>query len=304
MRSKHPMQWRVATVLLTILCTASANAERLDPNDPDDVMKIQRKWNCSLVDGEPVIYWWSGSMYSRVPGERDRHVFDVQGMNVRTCGTVVDPVRGTGYRSVSREVMFYLDPETNEVLRTWENPWTGETNSVIHVANDPVNARRPTFPYDENGKPAARFTATILNGRVFTTGAVPLFYKNPMGGEFQDYVGGAYHAMEMFNSFAYEDEAFDPTIPSNMKKSLGWSRVSKWLPWMEMGDKVGMLIATTAGRRMKDFDELPDIVKNEIRLNHPTYTKPPPIDDQRPNDTTWTITKRAIDARRAEEDSQ
>lgn len=295
-------RWFVASFLL--LPAAILAADRLDPDDPDDVIKIQRKWNCSLVDGEPVIYWWYGAMYSRVPGERDRHLFNVQGMNVRACGTVSDPVRGTGYRSVSREVMFYLDPETDEVLRTWENPFTGETNEVIHVANDPVNARRPTFPLDENGDPAVSFRGTIKNGRIFTTGAAPLFYNNPMGGEYQDYVGGKYHAMEMFNSFAYEDETFDPNVPSNMKKSLGWSRVSKWLPWMEMGDRVGILVATTAGRRMKDFDELPDVVKDEILANHPIYTSPPPLDDARPNDTTWTITKRAIDAGRAQEEQK
>jgi len=296
------LRWLAALTLL--LPVALLAADRLDPNDPDDVIKIQRKWNCSLVDGEPTFYWWYGSMYSRVPGERDRLLFNVQGMNVRACGTVTDPVRGTGYRSVSREVMFYLDPETDEVLRTWENPWTGETNEVIHVANDPVNARRPTFPYDEDGNPAAKFRGTIKNGRIFTTGAAPLFYKNPMGGDFQEYVGGSYHAMEMFNSFAYEDEVFDPEIPVNMKNSLGWSRVSKWLPWMEMGDRVGILVATTAGRRMKNFDALPDVVKDEILKNHPTYTLPPPLDDSRPNDTTWTITKRAIDARRAQEEQQ
>ncbi len=301
MRSSITVLLRMTLALLAVTFAANASAERLDPGNPDDVIKIQRKWSCSLVDGEPVIYWWYGSMYSRVPGERDRVLFNVQGMNIRTCGTVTDPVRGTGYRSVSREVMFYLDPETDEILRTWENPWTGETNEVIHVANDPVNMRRPVFPYDENGEPAARWRGMVKNGRVFTTGAVPLFYTNPMGGEFQEYVGGSYHAMEMFNSFAYEDEVFDPDIPSNLRKSLGWSRISKWLPWMEMGDRVGMMIATTAGRRMKDFDELPDVVKDEIRLNYPEYTEAPPLDDSRPNDTTWTITKRAIDARRAAE---
>ena len=290
---------RVLALLAPVVLALDASAGRLDPDDPDDVIKIQRKWNCSLVDGEPVVYWWYGSMYSRVPGERDRLLFNVQGVNVRACGTVTDPVRGTGYRSVSREVMFYLDPETDEVLREWENPWTGETNTVIHVANDPVNMRRPSFPYDENGDPAVSFRGTVLNGRVFTTGAVPLFYANPMGGDYQDYVGGNYHAMEMFNSFAYEDEVFDDAVPSNVHKSLGWSRISKWLPWMEMGDRVGMMITTTAGRRMQDFDELPAVVRDEILANYPQYTEAPPLDDDRPNDTTWTITKRAIDARRA-----
>ncbi|NJO12228.1 MAG: DUF1838 family protein, partial [Gammaproteobacteria bacterium] len=38
-----------------------------------------------------------------MPGERDRLLFKVEGMNVRQCGTVEDPQRGQGYRLVSRE---------------------------------------------------------------------------------------------------------------------------------------------------------------------------------------------------------
>ena len=47
--------------------------------------------------------------------------------------------RGKGYKLVSREILLYKDPKTGEVLSKWENPWSGETVDVLHVANDPVN---------------------------------------------------------------------------------------------------------------------------------------------------------------------
>ena len=68
-------------------------------------------------------------------------------MNIRQCVAIEDPVRGVGYRMVSREIMLYLDPETNEVLRSFANPWTGADNEVIHVANDPVNGRPHLRPH-------------------------------------------------------------------------------------------------------------------------------------------------------------
>ena len=71
--------------------------------------------------------------------------FRVVGMNVRQCVTLDDPEKGEGYRMVSREIMLYLDPQSGEILRDWENPWTGEMVKVLHVANDPVNGR-PAFP--------------------------------------------------------------------------------------------------------------------------------------------------------------
>ena len=57
-------------------------------------------------------------------------------MNVRQCVSVTNDQGEVGYRLISREVMLYLDPDTGEVLRTWDNPYTGETVDVIHVAND------------------------------------------------------------------------------------------------------------------------------------------------------------------------
>ena len=126
-------------------------ANTLDLTNPNDVIKAQRKVSCSLIDGEPTIYWWEGKMYGRRPGEKDRPLFTMQGMNIRTCKTLSDPKRGPGYRSVSREVMLYLDLKTKAVVRKWINPWTNEEVDVIQVHNDPVNMRNPTYALDENG---------------------------------------------------------------------------------------------------------------------------------------------------------
>ena len=141
-----------AAIALLVAAAPARPAGPLDPARPEDALLLNRKMNCSLEDGLPVIHWWKGTMMSRVPGERDRVLFNVQGMNIRQCGSFSDPKRGPGFRSVSREVMLYLDPQTNAVLERWKNPWTGEEVEVIHVANDPVNMRTPTFAYGADGK--------------------------------------------------------------------------------------------------------------------------------------------------------
>jgi hypothetical protein len=51
--------------------------------------------------------------------------------------------------------------------------------------------------------------------------------------------------------------------------------------------------------RLENFDQMPEIIKAEIRSNYPIYEQPPPIDDPRPKQTSWTVTKQAIDAERA-----
>lgn len=44
---------------------------------------------------------------------------------------------------------------------------------------------------------------------------------------------------------------------------------------------------------------LPAVLREEIEAHYPIYRQPPPLDDERPNDTSWTVFKRWIDARRA-----
>ena len=155
----------LAACTLLAVSPSAVFAGKLDPMSPDDSVAIQRKIQCSTEDNDPQVYTWAGRAYARVPGERDKQVFSLEGMNIRQCVTVEDEKRGKGYRLVSREIMLYLDPKTNEVLRTWENPWTGASNEVIHVANDPVNGR-PTFGRDADGNPSVRPLKTI-NGTWF-----------------------------------------------------------------------------------------------------------------------------------------
>lgn len=277
------------------LLAAGVQAKPLDLANGADALTAYRKVQCSTLDAQPVVYHWSGRAYSRVPGEPDRHLFDVEGMNVRQCQTVVDPVKGKGFRMVSRELMFYLDPKTGEVLKSWANPWTGKTVEVIQVANDPVNMR-PSFPVDDKGKPFS-LGAKVEAGKVFLTTEVPLFYKNPLAGDFQDYVGNQYHAMEIFDFVADEAELVDAKRTS-AHATVAWVRVAEWLPWMEMGGRAGLMVMNATGQTVKDIDALPPVIKDQIKANYPAWAAPPPVDDARPNETSWTYFKKVLEARK------
>ncbi len=274
-----------------------------DPANVDDQLRVSIKMACSLVEGTPTLYWWSGRMWARVPGEPNRLLFNVHGMNMRQCRTKQDPVRGLCYRSVSREVMFYLDPVTNEVARKWKNPWSGKEVDVVHVANDPVNARDWICARDKDGKPIDRSEGQFIKDDMLLEGggAARLFYKNPLAGEYQDYVGGAYHAMEFGTSAVSAKEAMNARDTELENAVLSWGRISRWLPWMEMGDRDGVVVFHTAGMRLDSYEQMPEVVRREIELNYPTYRNPPPLDDPRPNETSWTVFKKYIDEKRARE---
>ncbi len=296
---------RIATILTVAMACGIAGsalaADKLDMSDPDDRFTVWAKLQCRLTADKPVLWWWHGKMYSRRSGEKDRVLFNVQGMNIRNCDYRIDGVRGPGLRSVSREVLLYLDPETNEVLDTWENPFTGETVDVVHVHNDPVNMRSHMWARDENGEPTGigddlmAFDDMLLDGG----GAARLFYKNPLAGEYQDYIGGTYHAMELGAFSANIDQALDPSTDTIDDVMLSWGRVSKWLPWMKMGDREGVVVFNTAGMRLQNWDDIPDVLRNEIEENYPIYREPPPVDDDRPNETSWVVFKRYIEEQRS-----
>lgn len=286
---------RAGLLALAMLGTAlPAEARTLDLKNPADALTAMRKVQCSTRDGEAVVYHWAGKVFSRVEGEPDRHLFNVEGMNVRTCVTVTDPARGTGFRQVSRELMFYLDPATGAVLKTWSNPWTGKSVEVVHVANDPVNMRAPQFPIGRDGKPFD-LGARIEGGKVFMPTEVPLFYANPLGGDYQQWAGNQYHAMEIFDFVAEAADLLDAGKP-RAKPSIAWVRISPFLPWMEMASRPGILVFNATGGTVEGIAGLPAVIREQIASTYPTYAAPPPADDARPNETSWTYFKKRIEA--------
>ena len=287
--------WSIGVALAAALM-GNAVAETLDPAKPEDAVRIAQKMGCkTLKDKQPTYAYVDGGAFARVPGEKDRKLFYVRVLGVTQCKSFMDERRGPGYRSVHREVLFYYDPDTMEMLRTWTNPWTGEEVEVVHVANDPVNMRAPTHAYDEDGNPYTLDIRTMY-GVVMKLRDVPLFYKNPLGGEFQDYVGGTYQAMESFQDFFHADELFDSETDIKTHYA-GWFRYSKFLPWMKMGDRTGMMFFTAKAGKIFDLDQVPADMIAETEAYYPEFLSPPRVDDDRPNETSWIGFKNYMEAK-------
>jgi len=290
-RSWNVLPLAVALTLGSAAVLAAGKAKPIDLGTPEGANLAARKIQCSANDNVPTIYYFHGEAFSRVPGERDRKLFDVEGYNVRQCVTVNDPVRGAGWRLISRELLLYVDPTTGELLREWKNPWTGQTVKVLQTANDPVN-QRPVFAKAADGTPA-KWPGTISGDTWWNTITVPLFYINPLGGEYQKNVGGYYHATEMFNFFGKVSELVDPKNV-NPAIEVRWVRLADWLPWMEMSGRAGIIYIHAAGRKLDSYEQLPTVMRKAIETEYPEYRNPPPGDDSRENETSWTYFKKKV----------
>lgn len=262
---------------------------------PADALLALRKVHGSTRDGQAVIFHWSGQVWSRIEGERDRLLFKVEGMNVRQCGTLQDPERGLGFRLVSRELMLYLDPTSGQPLQTWHNPWTGCEVAVMHVANDPVNLP-PFFERDAQGRPFT-FAFREQGERVFAPCEIPLFYPNPLAGDYQEHAGNHYHAMEIFDFVVNRATLLDRSR-DRADAALAWVRIAPWLPFMQMGSRPGLMVFNAMGQTVASIEALPAVLRDAIARDYPQYTTPPALDDTRPNATSWTVARQMIDAER------
>ncbi|MBD1875362.1 DUF1838 family protein [Nodosilinea sp. FACHB-131] len=88
--------------------SGAAIATPLDLNRPEDALQVFRKLLCSVEDGKTVYFVWQGKVFSRRPGEADRHLFNVQGVSTRACTSLTSETGTAGFRQVTREVMIYL----------------------------------------------------------------------------------------------------------------------------------------------------------------------------------------------------
>jgi hypothetical protein len=77
---------------------------------------------------------------------------------------------------------------------------------------------------------------------------------------------------------------------------VAWTRLSDWLPWMKMRGRAGVIYFNGAGVKLASYAELPAGMRAAIEARNPIFKDPPPVDDARPNETSWSYFKRMLPA--------
>lgn len=238
----------------------------------------------SSLDGSQTFLTWTGSIYSFVPGEAKKRLFKIVGMSVSRCLAQDD----NSWHFTSRELTYYLEPTTNQILHRWENPWTGEAVPVIHVANNPVQGiLKGSFPADVQQEN--------------TTFVFDLFpnYPNPLAedAKYRDYSSNSiYQAAELFKFTVATQELLDSEQATVSKLTLSWDRIGPWLPWMKMGNRPGHLIYSAWGLKVNGFNELPQLLQDEINTRVPAYKEAPKSLLDKEDMTSWTYFQEHFEA--------
>jgi hypothetical protein len=242
------------------------------------------KTRSSLDANQSSFVTWSGAIYAYIPGEKRNRLFKMVGVSVSRCIPVEEGV----WDFTSRELTYYLHPETGEILRQWQNPWTGELLTVMHVANNPVQGHfKGKFPAQVSGD------STTFVFDLFST------YPNPLAtdAKFADYSPNpTYQAAELFKITVPTEELLNPEVLSVSKLQLYWDRIGPWVPWMKMGDRPGQLIYSACGGKVNGLDELPQLLKDEINTRVPLYKHAPKAYVEGADMTSWTYFEKYFDA--------
>ncbi|MFK7829395.1 MAG: DUF1838 family protein [Congregibacter sp.] len=206
----------------------------------DAMARIQ----ADLDFGKQKFGWYKGCVRGVVPGQKNMKLCGFEGFSF---ARLQDNGDGT-YKKLLREVGYYTDLDTGEVLTEWRNPYTDELiTNVVHIANDPFNyvigpflPKPPAYgglnANDVPDIPLIMPWQDLGNGKVLLQRSIDLFYPSALQPDKwpRESPGRMTQVTEMFNYVFDKDDLADPSI-TGLEFSGSWNRLTPWLPWMLMG---------------------------------------------------------------------
>ena len=260
-----------------------ANAAGVDFMDPKTNLLTLLKLQADL-SGKDIISGFPGEAWVWMNGQGNTKVFKTYGIGTSRLEDMGD---GT-WRFYHREVLYYCDPKTGEVINEWTNPFTNKRVEVLHILNDPVNRIYKL----KGGMMDPPFQHQIVGDRiVFQLDVLRSTEKNPITrAEYplqsqQD----LYQSGELWAISGSVKEVSDPKV-SSAENHTAWARVGMWLPFMEMADRQGVMIYHSQSFKFtKGASQLPKAIREYTEKNYPQYLEAPKVwEDLRENENTWT----------------
>lgn len=262
----------------------------LDLDDPEGNLTALIKLQADL-SGADALGGFAGEVWGWVPGEGNRRLFRSYGIGASHVERVEN-----GWRFYHREVMYYLDPNTGEILEDWVNPYTDRRVEVMHILNDPVHR----FYALSGGPFAAPWPYTVMGDDLVFRISVFSFRDSVMPRV--DYplhsANDKYQASELWMMNGRVSEVMNPDITS-ASCVTSWSRVGQWLPFMEMGNRPGIMVYHSDSYKLLNgvADIPPDILKYTEK-HHPKYLESPKEwQSMKLNESQLSVSKREIEQR-------
>ena len=257
----------VAGTLLTRGAFAAADTSQFNANDPASVLRAVTRMRYS-EDGRLTMGWLKARRFGVV----DSEITPLFGMVTGTFGRHRVMSDGS-VENVSFELAFYTDLESGEVLDAIRIPYTNKTVKVPRLLLGPSKSRTLPVFYDlktASVPPVANAASTAamrpegssrveewlgpvtIKGDDIWIVQASSAVRTPADPKVRKVV----YSEALSNAASYAD-LLNPKLPGIASK-LGYTGISSWRPWMEMGDHPGHTTSSGFGDRAFTVDELPD----------------------------------------------
>lgn len=228
--------------------------------------------------------WYTGIVQGVRPGEAIR---DLVGFTGFSCARLFDNEDGDpGYRKVLREIGFYTDLRTGEILEEWTNPYFNETVKVVPIANDPFNHTITDFypaPPSYGGLNAEQPPKIPMlldfrrNGdRLNWLSHINLFYPSALQpAKWPRENASPFN--QVTETFLYQinwNDMQDPTKTS-VEYDGSWTRITPWLPWMLMGPTPGNCVYHCFMGAFDDINRIDRKLLDYVEKHYPTFMEAP-----------------------------
>ncbi len=282
----------VATAALGALASGTAQAGGIQAGGKIPIRFDDPIWNREAAarlqadtTGRQVYGRCSGIVTGVRPGEAVKPLF---GFEVFSTIRVLRQADGS-YQRMTKETIFYTDPNTGDILDSWKNPYTGEQVSVVDVANDPYNwviaatVQPPAMPGAINpgqavpgGKPYLLHWMDFGPDYVVLTEDGHAYYKNLLDPQHwpRESAGPMVQSSELFRYFVRRADLEDPA-KTHLPHQGSWVRVQPWLPWMLMGQAPGHVMYDGVFSSSLQLNNYSPQVLARIKAKYPQYLTAP-----------------------------
>ncbi len=223
--------------------------------------------------------YYGGAVMAVMPDKKVQPIFEFHGFSV----TRMQAQEDGSWKKLLREVGYYTDLKTGEIMEEWYNPFIDEKVKVVPVANDPFNFHlQETFPKLEFVKdaPDIPFVLDWRNiGDALTLHMdVHLRYPNMMLNPQKwprESSGPWVIASEMFRTQLSLKDMQNEDL-TTLESRGSWNRVTPWLPWMFMGQAPGhILYACETLSKGDDPSFIPEQLLRYTEANYPKFMEAP-----------------------------
>jgi len=287
---RHALQGGAALGLAAAAGAASAAAKKksrgkivpLAFNDPIWNRETRARLEGDTAPGKFVHGYATGIVHAVIEDKPVRPLF---GFEVFSGIRVLRQPDGS-YQRLCRELVFYRDLKTGEMMDTWDNVLTGEKVRVVDIANDPFNyviseffPDPPSYGGLNQDKPPKRpllMKWDLLGDIVSHDADIHLFYKNALDPAKwpRESSGPMNRVSELFRYFMRREDVENPEL-THLPHSGVWARITPWLPWMLMDGAPGHIYYMGKFSSIERPDMAPPAVLKRVQQRWPLYLTAP-----------------------------